>query len=431
MFKAYETKKTTKITIIGLGVALALINFHFAYADVTSDKLADSQKKLLEINQQIKSYQQQIATTQAKSSTLKNEVSIYNNQIAATELQIQGKETQIDDANLQIDQLQELIDKKSQEISENKKILGQLIVEINEYDDQYALKTTVGSENLSDFLDQIQYAHNLQDKISQLVRKIKDLKALLQKQQHDLQIKVEQLEELKNQLEITQSSLVAIKNQKQKLLNQTQGLERNYQKLLASSKQDADNLQKEIQDLDAQIRARLGKKTIAASKGILAWPIDGIMTQTYGNTGFTALGYTFHNGIDVAGPPGQPIYAAADGDVIYTDRSDASFGNWVAIKHNITTKNGSSQIITLYGHFQSFKVSVGQHVLQGDLIGYEGNTGNTTKKLYCPERGYHLHFGVYDAEGFGVNSGAYTKIYGPYQVPYGYTYNPLDFLGSN
>ena len=80
---------------------------------------------------------------------------------------------------------------------------------------------------------------------------------------------------------------------------------------------------------------------------------------------------------------------------------------------------------------QSFKAQVGQHLSQGDLIGYEGNTGNTTRLIYGPERGYHLHFGVYDAQGFGVSQGAYSKIYGAYKVPYGYTYNPLDFLSPN
>ncbi len=428
MFKLYDTKIKHKIAI---GIILSLflgLNLQLSVADEIDDKLSQDQEKLKQINKQIKDYQQQIAATQSKLSTLKNEISIYNDEIALTELQIEAKETQIKDTNLQIGKYQELIDRKTIEIADNKKILGQLIVELNEYDDQYALKTTVGSNNLSDFLDQIQYTQNIQDKVYQLTQKIKALKAQLQKEQRELQIKVEQLIEFKHQLEITEAALVTIKNQKQKLLTQTQGLERNYQKLLASSKQDADNLQKEIDELDAQVRARLGKKTVPAGKGVLAWPIDGILTQKYGNTGFRALGYSFHNGIDVAAPAGEPIYAAADGEVIYTDHSDASYGNWVAIKHDITTKSGKSQIITLYAHFQSFKVSPGHQVKQGDLIGYEGNSGNTTKKLYGPERGYHLHFVVYDAEGFGVNAGKYTNIYGSYRVPYGYTYNPLDFL---
>ncbi|MEK7161693.1 MAG: peptidoglycan DD-metalloendopeptidase family protein [Patescibacteria group bacterium] len=435
MFKPPDTKIKRQFAFWLIFSLILTLGFSFASAEQTAEELAAAktanEKKLQQINKQIKNYQQQIATTQAKSSTLKNEVFIYDKQISSTELQIQGKETQIEDANLQIVQLEDLIAKKLKEIADNKKVLGQLIIELKQYDDQYALKTTIGSDNLSDFLDQFQFTQNLQSKIYQLVQKIKDLKAKLEGQKRDLEIQVKQLEELKTQLEITKNSLTAMRGQKQSLLNQTRGLEKNFQKLLSSSKEDEINLQKEIQDLDAKIRAKLGNKSIPAAKGVLAWPMDWIMTQSYGNTGFTALGYNFHNGIDIAAPAGQPIYAAADGEVLYTDKSDASYGNWIAIKHNISTKSGSSQIITLYGHFRSFKVSPGQQVKQGDIIGYEGNTGNTTKRLYGPERGYHIHFGVYDAEGFGVSPGVYTKIYGDYKVPYGYTYNPLNFLGSN
>ena len=425
--------KTKKKLILGLVLALSL-NFLqvIAATDPSVDDLNaqknDIQSKLIQLNQQITSYNKQIAETRKKSNTLKNEVLIYDKEIALTELQIQAKETRITDTNLQISELEKLIEQKIKEISENKKILASLIIQLNEFDNEYEIKTTLAANNLSDFLNQIQYTHNFQDRIYQLVQKIKDLKARLEAQEKDLKIQLAKLEELKERLEVAKKAQVEQRDQKQRLLNQTRGLEQNYQKLLSLSQKEEASLEKEIADLDAQIRAKLGKKTISASKGVLAWPIDGILTQSYGNTGFTALGYNFHNGIDVAAPAGEAIYAAADGQVLYTDSSDASYGNWVAIKHTITTKSGSSQIITLYAHLRSFKVKPGQQVQQGDLIGFEGNTGNTTKRLYGPERGYHIHFGVYDAEGFGVVAGKYSNIYGPYKVPFGYTYNPLDFL---
>lgn len=425
----------TKRKIVYLLSAFILIgNFVFpsVNAETNTETLdqqrLEKQQKLLEINKQIKQFTNQINETRKKSNTLKNEVYIYEREIASTQLQIEAKETQIDDTNLQIRETEKLIDQKNKEILENKKILAELIKELNQYDNEYFLKTTLGSNSLSDFLDQIQYTQNFQGKIYQLTQKIKELKTKLEQQKNNLEIQLQNLEELKLQLEIAKKSIEQQKKQKQSLLNQTRGLEKNYQKLLSASQQEEVNLQKEIEDLDAQIRAKLGKRTITASKGVIAWPMDGVLTQRYGNTGFRALGYTFHNGIDIAAPAAQPIYAAADGVVIYTDHSDASYGNWVAIKHDIPTKTGNAKIITLYAHFRSFKVNVGQKVSQGDLIGYEGNTGNTTKKLYGPERGYHIHFGVYDAEGFGVNEGKYTNIYGPYKIPFGYTYNPLDFL---
>ena len=76
----------------------------------------------------------------------------------------------------------------------------------------------------------------------------------------------------------------------------------------------------------------------------------------------------------------------------------------------------------------NFAVSAGQTIHAGDVVGHEGNTGNTTRLLYGPERGYHLHFTVFDVDGFHIIPGAYQSIYGPYEIPYGYTYNPLNFL---
>lgn len=396
--------------------------------DTLNAAKTEIQKKLQDINKQINNLTKQIDSTRKKSQSLKNELFIYDKEITSTELQIQAKNTQIEDTNLQIKELEKLIQQKIQEINQNKKILSALLQQLAELDGIYQLQTTLGSGNLSDFLDQIQYNNSVQEKVYQVQQKVKELKEKLEKQQGDLKIQLQKLEELKNQLEITKSSLGEQRKQRQILLNQTKGLESNYQKLLAVSKKEEADLEKEITELDSQIRAKLGKKTIKVSKGILAWPMDGVLTQKYGNSGFTALGYNFHNGIDIAAPAGEPIYASYEGEVIYTDQSDASYGNWIAIKHNLETNGSKDGIITLYAHLRTIKVKPGQKVNQGDLIGYEGNTGNTTKKLYGPERGYHIHFGIYDAEGFGVANGKYENIYGPYKIPYGYTYNPLDFL---
>lgn len=444
MNKNPETNTKNKLIITAVGL-IFVFSSTFTYAQtITPSSTAtpaaatsvadlnaaknERQKKLLELNKQIQGLTRQISDTRAKSNSLKNELLIFDKEIVSTELQIQAKETQIEDTTLQISELEKLIQQKISDINENKKVLGSLLQELYELDDVYALQSTLGSGSLSSFLDQIQYNSSIQEKVFQLLQKIKDLKAKLEKQQEELKIQLRQLEELKEQLEISRQSLTEQRNQRQTLLNQTRGLESNYQKLLTQNKKEETNLEKEIQDLDAAIRAKLGNRTIKISKGVLAWPMDGILTQKYGNTGFTALGYTFHNGIDLAAPAGQPIYASFDGEVIYTDMSDASYGNWVAIRHNLSTNGSSQGVITLYAHMRSYKVKPGQQVKQGDLIGYEGNNGNTTKKLYGPERGYHIHFGVYDAEGFGVSDGKYSNIYGPYKVPYGYTYNPLDFL---
>ncbi len=434
MPKLFRNKAKIFINCLVFAEALLII---FAYKGSLSfaetvDNLKDQksvvQNKIQEINKQIQNFQSQIRVTQTQQASLKNEIFIYDTQLKTTELQIQVKQTEITDTNLQISELEKQIERRKLEINDNKKILNELLIQLHEMDSNTFLHISLGNSKFSDFLDQVQYTQNVQDRVYQIVQNIKTIKAKLEAQEQDLTIELKKLEELKSQLEITQSTLETTRQQKQGLLDKTRGLERNYKVLLASSQKEEADLQKESEDLDEEIRRRLGNRTITVTQGALARPMAGVITQGYGNTGFRALGYSFHNGIDIAAPAGEPIYVAAGGEVVDTDMSNASYGNWVAIRHNLETKDGIRKIITLYGHMRSFIVKPGQQVSQGDLIGYEGNTGNTTRLLYGPERGYHLHFTVFDAEGFRVTSGKYSKIYGSYSVPSGYTYSPYNFL---
>lgn len=426
----FETK--IKIAVMLSLAAVVFPQSVFVASAQTIDELKQQkdalQAKLSDLNRQINTFQGQIASTQKQANSLKNDIFIFDTQIKSTELQIQAKETQIIDANLQIAELQKQIERRLGEIAENHKLLTQLLGELNQLDGNSFLQVTFGNSQFSDFLDRLEYTSNVQDKVYTILQNIKAVKSQLETQQAGLRVELKKMEELKEQLQISKDSLSGQRTQKERLLAQTKGVERNYQKLLSVSKDEEADLQKEIQDLDNKVREKLGKRTISPNDGVLAKPMDGILTQGYGNTGFTVLGYNFHNGIDLAAPAGTPIYAAADGTVTSCDTGEAAYGNWCAIKHSVSTKSGTRQIITLYAHMRTIKVKVGQSVSQGDLVGYEGNTGNTTRLLYGEKRGFHLHLTVFDAEGFGVAPGAHTNVYGPYTVPFGYTYNPLDFF---
>ncbi|TRW82033.1 M23 family metallopeptidase [Mycolicibacterium sp. 018/SC-01/001] len=102
-------------------------------------------------------------------------------------------------------------------------------------------------------------------------------------------------------------------------------------------------------------------------------PTRGVWTS-----GFGFRWGVLHAGIDIANAIGTPIYAAADG--VVTDAGPtAGYGAWVKIKHSDGT-------VTLYGHVNTWLVSVGQRVMAGDQIATIGNRGNST--------GPHLHFSV-------------------------------------
>jgi murein DD-endopeptidase MepM/ murein hydrolase activator NlpD len=84
-----------------------------------------------------------------------------------------------------------------------------------------------------------------------------------------------------------------------------------------------------------------------------------------------------HQGVDYAAPTGTPIHAAGDGVIKFKGWMNG-YGNFVIVQHN-------GSISTAYGHMSKFaNEKVGQHVGQGEVIGYVGMTGLAT--------GPHLHY---------------------------------------
>ena len=113
--------------------------------------------------------------------------------------------------------------------------------------------------------------------------------------------------------------------------------------------------------------------------GTFRWPISGRITSGFGGRSSPGgIGSTNHQGIDIAGSYGTPVYAADGGTVTYAGWM-GGYGYLVEINHG----NG---YVTRYGHNSSLTVSVGQHVYKGQQIARVGSTGNST--------GNHCHFEV-------------------------------------
>ena len=112
--------------------------------------------------------------------------------------------------------------------------------------------------------------------------------------------------------------------------------------------------------------------------GELCWPLPG---HTYISCNFgddDAYGNSGHRGTDIPAPEGTPILAAHSGTVIISGWNN-SYGNQVLLDNGVG-------LSTRYAHMTAAAVSAGETVTAGQVIGYVGNTGDST--------GFHLHFEV-------------------------------------
>lgn len=128
---------------------------------------------------------------------------------------------------------------------------------------------------------------------------------------------------------------------------------------------------------------------IAAFKTPLGMPVKAAVRWTSGFGGRNdplGRGYRRHEGQDLAGAYGTPIFSTADGVVTYAGW-ESGYGRLVKVQHAFGLE-------TRYGHLSQIRVEVGQRVSRGDRIGDMGNSGRST--------GTHLHYEV-RVNGTAVN----------------------------
>jgi len=112
-------------------------------------------------------------------------------------------------------------------------------------------------------------------------------------------------------------------------------------------------------------------RSVADAKSIRwDWPASGNVIQAFNAT---------NKGIDIAGAPGDPVRAAADGKVMYSGNGVRGLGNLLIINH----QNG---FITAYAHNRALLVKTGQEVKRGAKIAELGQSDTTSPRLHFEVR---------------------------------------------
>ena len=106
----------------------------------------------------------------------------------------------------------------------------------------------------------------------------------------------------------------------------------------------------------------------------MQWPVENgssNVIQTYDGAG--------SKGIDIRGEQGQPIKAAAAGEVLYAGEEVRGYGKLILISHNTAT-------ITAYAHNDTILVQKGQTVTAGQQIATMGSSDTDIFKLHFEVR---------------------------------------------
>ncbi len=416
-----------------------LLTPSFVYADQLEDLKNEReglQNNITQLEAKITEYQKSLDSKRGEIGSLKNEISNINTQISKLNLEIKKTENQIYLTRLNIQETQTDIKDTELSISEKQEVLASLLRELRKFDDESLLERALKYETFTEAVKETEYLDSLQGKMNEVLKTTRVLKNNLENKEVNLKENKKDLEDKSSQLAVQKSAQQQAKSQKDTVLKVTKGEEKKYQQLLSKSEQEQAELLKRLTKIEDQILIeknfinyfQAGEIPKKGTK-IFTWPEDNNpkITQGYGMTAYArrgAYGGQGHNGLDMTSGLASPIKAAAGGKIIgknsiscqdYVKPSWSvtcrTWGNWVAIQH-------PGGLVSLYSHMTKPTTKiVDEEVGVGDVIGYEGASGNVT--------GPHLHFSIY-TEFFTYKHPETGELFFGYN--YSKTLNPLDYL---
>ena len=387
-------KKNKNRIISSIIIIFIILNVYYS---VLADENITNENKLNENSTENRTLTLQEQQNQVKENLNNANIQLQyvENELTSSLIQVQKLQDRIDQYQAKLDEVNEKYQKLQNQVEEHQKKLDTIQESYNRKNE--ALKQRLvafyksGSIN---FLDVLMDSNNIIDFVSRyyLIKKMTeyDAKSMeeIEKQKQEIEKVTNELKESKANMKLTKADAeqqtVVLTNTKTILENQISSLTESEQSL----KSQIDIYKKQQEELENLIQYAIRSSTyeLRYSGGIMVWPTltTSYITSQYGSRLHPIQGIINHAGIDIGGSTGNPVYAAADGVIIYSQYNTGGYGNLVMIDHG--TNSEGVKIVTLYGHGNKLLRNVGESVKQGELIMEMGSTGNST--------GPHVHFEV-------------------------------------
>lgn len=376
----------------GILASILIIPIVFSSAQTASDiqnKINQKDSDIQKLEQEIAVYQSELDSLGQQKSSLAGSLKQLDITKKKLDADIAVTQNKIDKTNLQIQNLSYDINTKEGSIKNNIDSIKLEIKNIDELEQNSLIENILSQSDFTTIWNDVDSMITVRERIREDIVNLKQVKSTLEDTRKTTIDAKNELTKLQSQLSDQKKIIVQNTNEKNKLLTQTKNSEANYQKLLKDGLAKKDAFEKELFDYEMQLKYILDPSKLP-SKGVLSWPLDSIfVTSSYGSRSSG-----MHYGVDLRARTPLPVYAMADGAVAGVGDTDVecpgvSFGRFILIKYD-------DGLASTFGHLSLIKVSKGQRVKRGELVGYTGNTGYST--------GPHLHVAVYARDAVDVKT---------------------------
>lgn len=401
-----------KLTILALSSALLIGPVLTVQADEYDTKIQEQTEKITNLESE-----QQVA--QNTLTALENQITRIETEIAETAAKKVKEEERLNEINLEIADLKVAIEKRNKQLEEQARN-----VQVNQSSSSI-IEAVLTADSLNEALGRAMAVTTIVNANNEIIEKQKEDQEQLEKLLEEAKQRLTTIEVQAKVLAEKEESLTATRLDQQVAINELQAM-------IATEKKQKQKFEKQkeeaIKRREAELKAIAEEKARAAAAqqayekeeaaraaaqaqaqqaeateevqydnsstistpqepatppASSGWgmPVSNVSVSSrfsWRTDPFGSGASELHNGIDMVGSSGTPIFASKAGTVVQASY-DPSAGNHVIIDHG-------DGYYTYYMHLSSFAVSAGQSVGQGTTVGGMGTTGSST--------GVHLHFAI-------------------------------------
>ena len=352
------------------------------------------------LSERIQAKRSQVEAKKRKEGVLTTTIERYNQRIGGLQGEIRGTQkrlrlvqSELDDKRAELlrvrDDLEvarDRLERARSELRASRHALANRLVELYKADEPDALTVVLEADGFADLLERTDFLERISKQDSQIVEKVRILKARAERAESllaDLERRKEaaavailrrrdDIASVRDRLASAQGELRTQRNGRRAVLARVRSQRRRAQEDLAALEREQAKVRNTLSGAAPGAFAP-GAGPVKRGSGRLIWPISGPLTSPFG-----MRWGRLHAGIDISAPSGTPIRAADSGRVVLLGFT-GGYGNYTCVQH-------TGSMSTCYAHQSGYNTSNGAGVRQGQVIGYVGNTGHSF--------GAHLHFEV-------------------------------------
>jgi murein DD-endopeptidase MepM/ murein hydrolase activator NlpD len=368
-------------------LVVLLLSGGIAPAKDLESKLDAKEAKLSKVREHKGVLTTAISRYRKRIETLTAEVAALRVQEEAVRSRLDAKQTELDSAMAELDVGKKHLAVVRARLDRALVALRERLVAIYETGTPDLLSVIVDAGGYEELVNRTEYLNRIHGLDEAVVSRVRDLRNQVKRTVARLRSAKDRIEAARDAIAAEERSLANARSAVQQRQSTLVAARREREAALARITKAEQELDGDVASIQAELAATLagtGSAPLAAGPirggngSGLIWPVDGPVVSGFGSR---FGGSEFHEGIDIAVPSGTPIRAAASGTVIFTESeaSSGGYGNFTCIDHG-------GGLSTCYAHQESFAVSAGQQVSQGQVIGYSDCTGHCF--------GPHVHFEV-------------------------------------